>query len=228
MVMVMVMVMTTAAMITVIMMVMMLVFFVVMTAAAVVIMVMMVVMLVFFVVMAAAAVVIMVMMVVMLMLFVAVTAAAMIIVVMMVMMLVFFMVMTAAAVVIMVMVVVTAMLMMVMLMLLFHLGQFFRQSLFALHSSNKLFASQLAPRGGNQCCIRIMFPNQRNGGIQLCLGNRIRTGQDNGGSSLDLVIIELTEVLHIDLNLAGIGNCYGIAQSHIRAGNLLHRANDIG
>ena len=73
-----------------------------------------------------------------------------------------------------------------------------------------------------------MLPDQGYGSIQLGLGHRVGTGQDDGGSGFDLVIVELTKVLHIDLDLTGIADSHGIAQSHIFVGDLLHSADNIG
>ena len=42
--------------------------------------------------------------------------------------------------------------------------------------------------------------------VQLLLRDRVGTGQDDGGSGLDLVIVELTKVLAVDLHFTGIHN----------------------
>ena len=70
-----------------------------------------------------------------------------------------------------------------------------------------------------------MLAQHGHGLVQLILGNGIGTGEDNGGSSLNLVIVELTEILGVDLHLTGIGNSHGITQLHIL--HLLHGSNHI-
>ena len=186
---------------------------------------MMVVMLVLVVVVTAAAVVVLIMMmVVMLVLVVVVTAAAMVILVMMVVLMflmIVVMVMAAAgAVFIMLMV-------MMVFMLLLQLCQLSSQCCLALHCAQQLLASQVAPGGGDDGSLGIVLPQQRHGCIQLGLGDGISTGQDDGGSGLDLVIIELAEVLHIDLDLARVGNGDGIAQGDFLIGDLVHCADNI-
>ena len=185
--------------------------------------VVMVVMLVLFMVMAAAALMVIMMMVVMFVLFVVVTAALMVIV-MMVMLVLLVMVATAALVVIMMMVVMRFRIH----TLQFQTCQFCRQGSSSFHSRNQLFTGQLIPGSGNQGCYIVMLANQCHTGIQLILGHRVRTGENNGGSGFDLIIIELTKVLHIDLNLACIrhGNC--VTQSHFLIGHLLNCSKDIG
>ena len=73
-----------------------------------------------------------------------------------------------------------------------------------------------------------MLTNQGNGCIQLCLRSGIGTGEDDGGSGFDLVVVELTEVLHIDLHLACITDSHGVAQSDLVIGDLFHSGNHIG
>ena len=66
------------------------------------------------------------------------------------------------------------------------------------------------------------------GGVKLALGDGIGPGQDDGGGGLDLVVVELSEVLHIDLHLPGVGHGNGVAQGDVLAGDLVHRADDVG
>ena len=73
-----------------------------------------------------------------------------------------------------------------------------------------------------------MLTQQRHSCIQLGLGNGIGTGQNDGRSGFNLVVVELTEVFHIYLDLAGIGNRHGIAQLHIVTGNLFNSLLHIG
>ena len=162
-------------------------------------------------VMAAAAM----LLVIMVMILVVMAAAAMLLVIVVMML----MVMAAAAMLLM---------MMVMLMGMLQLCQFLCQSGLASHSFDQLCAGELIPRGGHHSSLFVVLPDQRNGCIQLVLRNGIGTGEDDGGGGLDLVVIELTEVLHVDLDLARIRNGNGIAQRDILIGDLLHGGNDVG
>ena len=73
-----------------------------------------------------------------------------------------------------------------------------------------------------------MCPEHGYRGIQLVLRDHICTGQQDRGSSFYLIVVELTEVLHIDLHLAGIYHGCRKAQLHRIPGNLFHRGNHVG
>ena len=115
---------------------------------------------------------------------------------------------------------------MVMMVLVFQLFQGSSNSCLTFHSTNQLSTGQFAPRSGNNSSILIMLTEHIHSLIQLFLGNSIGTGQNDGGCGFHLVVIELAKVLHINLDLAGIRNSYGVAQFHI--GYLFHSADDIG
>ena len=156
---------------------------------------------------------------------VAVAAVAILMVVVMML------VVVAAAVTILVVMVMMLLVMVVMMvaaaMMLF-LDQVLGSSVLALHGFHDLAAGQLIPGSGDERGGGIMLAKQSHSGIQLGLGDGIGPGQDNGGGGFDLVVVELTEVLHVNLHLAGIGNRHSIAQDHILIGDLLHRCDDIG
>ena len=97
-----------------------------------------------------------------------------------------------------------------------------------LHRFHQLRAGELMPGSGNQGSGLIMLPDQRHGSIQLFLRNGIGAGQNDGGGSFDLVIVELAKVLHIHLHLAGIGYSNGIAQNDLVIRYLFHSGDDIG
>ena len=178
-------------------------------------------------------------MVVLMLMIVVVATAAMLTVFMMVFMVVI-VVMTATAVLAMLMMVfmvvivvvtasaVLAMLMMVMVLLFLQLCQISRNLCLTLHRFHQLRAGKLVPRCGDNGSLRIVFPQHSNSGIQLLLRDAVGTGQDNGRSSFDLVIVELTEVLHINLNLTGIYNRHCAVQNHILIGHLFHSRHHIG
>jgi hypothetical protein len=220
----MVMIVTTAAMaifmvmMVLLMMVMVLFLMVVATAATTVLM--MVVML--LVVMAAAALALFMVMVVMLLM--VVTAAALAFLMVMVVMLL--MVVTAAALAFL-MVMVVMLLMVTMAAMMLHLLQILGNAGVALHSLQQLRAGELIPRSGNQRSMIIMLTEHCNSGIQLSLGDGIGTGKDDGRSGFDLVVVEFTEVLGVNLHLASVSHGYGIAQNHIISSNLLHSSDNI-
>ena len=179
----------------------------------------MVMMLMRLVMVATAAMLIMVMVMVLVLL--VMVAAAAVLVMLMVMVLVFLVVVATAAMLIMVMV-------MVMVMLLLQLCKLCSQSCLTFHGRDQLLTGQLAPRSGDQSSLLVMLPDQGNGCIQLGLRHGIGTGENDGGGSLDLVVVELTEILHIDFDLACVRNGNGVAQSDFLAGDLLHSCDNIG
>ena len=183
------------------------------------------------VVMAAAAVAVFV---VVLMLPVVMMAAAPVILLMMMVVAAAFMllvmVVVPAAFMLLAMVVVPAAFMLLIMMVvvfMFQLLQLMGQSIPVLHGGNQLFTGELIPGSGDQRCLLIMLPEQRHGRVQLFLGNRVRTAQDDGGGSFDLVIVKLAEISHINLALGGVSNCHGVAQPHLVIGDLLHGCHHI-
>ena len=110
----------------------------------------------------------------------------------------------------------------------FQLGKLRRQSGLSLHGGDQLLAGKLIPRSGDQRGHLIVFPDHGDGRVQLGLWNGIRAGENNGGRSFNLVIVELAEVLHIHLDLARIGYGHRIAQRNLVICHLLHGGNHIG
>ncbi len=115
-----------------------------------------------------------------------------------------------------------------MLVLMHQLGKLLRQGGLTLHGGSQLLAGQLAPGGGDDDGLVIMLPEHGHGGIQLGLGNGIRPGQDNGGGGFHLVVVELAEVLHVDLDLARVHHGHGVAQGHLVVHDLLYGADHVG
>ncbi len=113
-------------------------------------------------------------------------------------------------------------------MLMLHLLQLLGNGGLALHGLQELLAGQFIPGGGDQSCRVIMGTQKCHSRIQLSLRNGIGPGQDDGGSGLNLVIVELTEVLHIHLDLAGVRHSHLIAQRHILGGDLLGSSHHVG
>ena len=110
----------------------------------------------------------------------------------------------------------------------FQLSQFCCQAGFALHGLEQLLAGQVIPGRGDDGCHAVVLPEHGHCGVQLGLRNGIGTGQNNSGSGLHLIVVELTEVLHIHLDLACIGNRHSVAQGNLVVGHFVHRADDVG
>ena len=130
-------------------------------------------------------------------------------------------VMTAAALTLFMMVV------MVMFMLFLQLCQLSSQSCLTVHCTQQLLTGQLIPGSGNDGSIPVVLPQHGNSGIQLCLRNGTGTGEDDGRSGFHLIVVELTEVLHVDLDLACVYDSHGIAQGNGFRSHLIDSADDI-
>ena len=134
--------------------------------------------------------------------------------------------MTAAAVTI--LVVMVMMLMVSMATVMLQLSQLLCNGILTFHSSQQLGSRQFCPRGRDQRRMVITLPQQGHRCVQFRLRDGIGAGQDDGRSGFDLVIVELTKVLHIDLYLAGIRHRNGITQGYIVTGDLLYRLLYVG
>ena len=115
-----------------------------------------------------------------------------------------------------------------LMMLVSHLLQLRCDRILPLHGLQQLCAGKILPGSRYHRCIGIVLPQQRNGCIQLCLGNHIRTGKDDRFGGFDLIVIELAEILHIHLDLAGINHSDGTAQRNCIIGHLFHSCDHIG
>ena len=67
-------------------------------------------------------------------------------------------------------------------------------------------AVQLVPRSRQNGGVGVLLAQHRGGSLELFLRELLRTGKNDRAGGLDLVVVELTEVLHIDLDLAGVGH----------------------
>ena len=112
--------------------------------------------------------------------------------------------------------------------LLFQLRQRVRHGVFPFHGLHQLSAGDLVPGGGDQSRVVIVLAQQLYRPIQLGLRDGVGTGQDDGGGGFDLVIVELTEVLHIDLDLARVRHRHRVAQLHLIGGDLTHGGDHFG
>ena len=167
--------------------------------------------------MAAVVVVVIVIMVVMVVL-VLVLIVIMVVMVMLVLVLIVVLVvmMMAAAVVVVLVLIVVVMVMMVVLVLILvgmgHVGgaglgqQLGDEVALAVHDGDDLCAGQDGPVGGDDGGGGVLLGQQGDGGSDLLLTGVAGAAQDDAGRMADLVVIELTEVLHIHLDLVHVGD----------------------
>ena len=131
--------------------------------------------------------------------------------------------------VVLVMFIVIVMMVMLMLMLgLFDLvlaAHFFKKLVAQRHlfdGGEDGLAVQLVPRSRQNGGVGVLLAQHRGGSLELFLRELLRTGKNDRAGGLDLVVVELTEVLHIDLDLAGVG--HGDIAVELELGALVHRA----
>ena len=139
--------------------------------------------------------------------------------------------------VVLVMFIVIVMMVMLMLMLgLFNLvlaAHFFKKLVAQRHlfdGGEDGLAVQLVPRSRQNGGVGVLLAQHRGGSLELFLRELLRAGKNDRAGGLDLVVVELTEVLHIDLDLAGVG--HGDIAVELELGALVHRAlhgnDDVG
>ena len=145
----------------------------------------------------AAGALLVVIVIVMVMVLVVVAAGALLVVIVMVMVLV---VVTAAALLVMVVVV------MMLVRFLLQPGQFGLQRVLFLHGLQHLGSGQILPGGGDDGGGLVVAAQQGHNILQLLFGHSGGAGQDDAAGVFDLVVEELTEVLHIHLALVGVGH----------------------
>ena len=165
------------------------------------------------------------------------------IVVMMVMavmlILVIMVMMVAARMLVLVLLVVIVMMMVMMVLFLFvlvvllglgaadHVSQLFGERVLLLHGFEDLCAGELVPRRRDDDGVLVVLTQQGHGGGQLLLGDGAGAAENDGGGGLDLVRVEFTEILQIDLALRGI--CHGdeAAERDALVRNTLYGADDV-
>ena len=109
----------------------------------------------------------------------------------------------------------------------FGLGQqLSHQIALAVHDGNDLGTGQGGPIGGHDGSGGVLLGQHGDSGSDLLLAGVAGAAQDNAGGMADLVIIELTKVLHIHLDLVHIGHGDKAVQ-HDRQG-LGHALNGAG
>ena len=104
------------------------------------------------------------------------------------------------------------------------LHQLLGQIIGLFHGREDLLAVQHVPGGCDDGGLGVLLPQQGHGLGQLLLAELLGTAEDDGAGVLHLVVIELTEVLHIGFALGGVGHGDGAAQHHLRLalGHIYH------
>ena len=167
-----------------------------------------------------------------------------VVVVVMMLMLVFIiivviMMMTAAAMLIMVIIVVVVMMVFVLFFLVLvgvllvglgsHSDQLSLKVVLGGHGLQDLLAGQGVPGGGDDGSGGVLLTQHGHSGGDLFLGGVLGAAQDDAACVADLVVVELTEVLHIHLDLVHIGHGDKAVQLHIQMlGHAFHGAGHIG
>ena len=84
--------------------------------------------------------------------------------------------------------------------------QFRHQIPFAVHHRDDLRAGQGGPVGGHDGGGGVLFGQQGHGVGDLLLAGVAGAAQDDAGRMADLIVVELTEVLHIHFDLVHVGH----------------------
>ena len=188
------MVMSTAALTVVVMMVLMVMIMAAATRAVMVVM-MMLVLLVIMIVSTAA---LLVMVVMMMLLVIVIMAAAALLIMIMVMMLMLFMIVIMSTA--------TLVVMMMVMMLMLFLKHLLLQRYRMLHNLYQFLSVKILNRSCDDGCIFIQAAKKLQGLLNFLLSCDICTAHDDGACILDLIVKELTEVLHVHLAFLGINN----------------------
>jgi len=207
------------------------------------------------VVMAAAAVAVlivvmmlMLIMVIVILMVVMVVAAVLLVVILFVVVVMLVLVLIIVVIVIVIMVVMAAaahtvlIVMMVMMLVLFflvllgvlliglgsHGDQLCLEIILGGHGLQDLLAGQGIPCGGHDGSGGVLLAQHGDRSGDLLLAGGLGAAQDDAACVADLIIIELTEVLHIHLDLVDIGHGDKTVQLHIQMlSHSLHSAGDI-
>ena len=179
-----------------------------------------------------------------------VAAAAVIVVVMLMVMLIMIMVIVVVAVMVMAAAVLMLMLVMVMMLMVVvmaaaavvvivlflglgrglggQLGQLGLEGVFLLHGLQDLLAGELLPGGGDDGGHLVVLPEESHHVPELFVLHPRGAAEDDGAGVLDLVVEELTEVLHIHLALGGVGHGGEAVEDGVVHLQVLDGADDIG
>ena len=145
-------------------------------------------------------------------------------VVLMLMLILVIIVVMVMMLVLVVVIVVVMMLMLVLGLLGLVLGTHPREHLVGqrhlFHRGEDGLAGELIPGGGEDGGVGVLLPQQGHGGLQLLLAQLLGTAEDDGAGGLDLVVVKLAEVLHVDLHLGRVGHGDEAVELHV--GLVLH------
>ena len=96
------------------------------------------------------------------------------------------------------------------------------------HGLEDLLTGQGVPGGGHDGGGGVLLPQHGHGSSDLLLGGVLGTAQDDAACMADLVVVELTEVLHIHLDLVHVGHGDKAAELDIQVlGHALHGAGHV-
>ena len=118
--------------------------------------------------------------------------------------------------------------MVMMLVLLLELCNGSIKSILALHSLENILTVKLIPRCGYYNSLGVMLSDKLNGGVDLLILRILGMGKHDAGSVSDLIVIELTEILHIHLTLIGVGNCSEAIKLCIGSLDRLNSLDNVG
>ena len=177
-------------------------------------------------VMAAGAASIVMMVVFMFVMVMIVVMLMVVLIVVMVMMLVF-MLMSIMVMVLIVIVMMVVMFLVMCSLLSGEAGMLFLQRILVFHRLQDELAVELIPRCRDDGSVGIVFPQQCHSIHQFFLTHAVRTAEDDSSGMLDLVIKELTKVLHVNFALGRISHGDKGVQLNIMVVQTLHSSDDV-
>ena len=97
------------------------------------------------------------------------------------------------------------------------------------HGLEDLRAGQILPGCGDDGGGGVLFPQQGHRSGHLVGVGAAGAAEQDAAGVLDLVVVELAKVLHIQLDLVDVGHRHKAGQLHVqRLGHCLHRPGDVG
>ena len=96
-----------------------------------------------------------------------------------------------------------------------------------LHRLEDLLAVKLRPRRGHDRGGRVLLAQQRHGGVELLGADALGAREDDGARVLDLVVEELTEVLHVHPALVRVHDGREAVEHQLVGLHALHGADDV-
>ena len=108
-----------------------------------------------------------------------------------------------------------------------HLRKLLRQSILVLHCLKDLLAGELLPGRCDDHGVSVMLTQQGNGDCQLFLADGGSTAENDAGGRLNLIRIELTEILQIDLAFCRVRHSDEAAQYDFVRCNAFHRTDHV-